>query len=141
MILLQAHSYSAIEAKDGEKCAIQFIDAIDENLRPEHKDKLMPIVAAIRYAENGGPGREYGIIHKRAKTYRDQAGWCAKTVQNDYDEWLKSDRKMEFLKYLATQYAPIGVDNDPNGLNKHWYKNVLHWQKRIIKGVFKELGI
>jgi len=143
LILLQAHSYTAIEVKDGENKALQFQEAIDwecpktgeVNIRKELRPTLAPIVAAIRYAENGGPGREYGILHKRVKpTYRSQAGWCAATVQKNWDRWQKTDKRLDFITFLGTKYAPIGADNDPNKLNYHWIKNVKHFHTKIVTG-------
>ena len=129
-----AKAYDAIVAKDGLARAEDFRDALRVNVRPEMHAELAPIIAAIRYAENGGKGREYGILHKRVKpTYRSQAGWCAATVQKNWDRWVKAGRKGEFLVYLGKKYCPVGAENDPNGLNKHWLKNVrYHTQK--IKG-------
>lgn len=135
LILAQSLSYEAIEAKDGVECAKQFQDAVEVNIRPELRAELAPIVAAIRYAENGGKGREYGILHPRVKpTYRSQAGWCAATVQKNYDRWLKADTKLSFIEFLGHRYCPIGADNDPDGLNKHWIQNVGHLTRQILRG-------
>ena len=126
--------HDAIQAKDGKACAAQFQDAVNENIRPELRATLAPYVAAIRYAENGGKGREYGILHPRVKpTYRSQAGWCAATVQKNYDRWVKAGRKGKFVAFLGGRYCPVGADNDPNGLNKHWVKNVTHYVTRFGK--------
>lgn len=115
----------AILKKDGRSAVESFNDAIRVNIRPECRNTLTPIVAAIRYAENGGAGREYGILHPRVKpTYRSQAGWCAATVQKNYDRWTKAGSKGPFINFLGRRYCPIGADNDPNGLNKHWIPNV-----------------
>ena len=78
-----ARSY--IEKKDGLEGAQEFSDAVERNIVP-FIDDLAPIVAAIRYAENGGPGREYGVMSDYAwnKTYSKQVGDCAKTVGNHY---------------------------------------------------------
>ena len=79
----------AIVYKDGTIAGEQFADAVKVNIRPELRTELSRYVAAIRYAENGGKGRQYGILHKRVKpTYRSQAGWCAATVQKNYDRWV-----------------------------------------------------
>ena len=137
LILAQSLSYKAIEAKDGVECAKQFQDAVEVNIRPELQAELAPIVAAIRYAENGGKGREYGILHPRVKpTYRSQAGWCAATVQKNYDRWLKvrGEADCDFIPFLGHRYCPIGADNDPNGLNKHWIQNVNHLTRQILRG-------
>ena len=125
-------SYSAILSKDGESSAESFLEAVEENVRPELHSKLAPIVAAIRYAENGGKGREYGILHPKVKpTYRSQAGWCAATVQKNYDRWTKAGSKGEFIVFLGNRYCPVGADNDPHGLNKHWIGNVTKFAERF----------
>ena len=124
--------FAAIKAKDGNACAAQFKDAVNVNIRPKLRIHLAPYVAAIRYAENGGKGREYGILHKRVKpTYRSQAGWCAATVQKNYDRWVKAGHTGEFVVFLGKRYCPVGADNDPNGLNKHWIKNVRKFYARF----------
>ena len=126
--------YDAITRKDGYHRSRAFREAVFENVREELHDKLTPIVAAIRYAENGGKGREYGILHPRVKpTYRSQAGWCAATVQKNYDRWVKAGSKGEFIVFLGNRYCPIGADNDPNGLNKHWIGNVTKFTKEFRK--------
>lgn len=120
---------TAITDKDGKECAAAFQDAIVVNIRPECREYLAPIVAAIRYAENGGPGREYGILHARVKpTYRSQAGWCAATVQKTWDRWSGTEG---FITYLGARYCPVGADNDPKGLNRHWVGNVTKFTKRF----------
>jgi hypothetical protein len=128
-----ADGRSAIVTKDGEAKAVLYDDAIKVNIRPECRAKLAPIVAAIRYAENGKT-YEYGIIHKRCpKGYRAQAGWCAATVQKNYDRWVKAGSKGDFITYLGGVYCPVGAKNDPHGLNKNWVKNVKHFAKKFKK--------
>ena len=123
----------AIKRKDGAAHAAQFEDAVRVNIRPELRANLAPIVAAIRHAENGRAGREYGVLHPKAlgKSYRTQAGWCAATVQKTYDRWTKAGRPGDFIAYLGKRYCPVGADNDPQGLNRHWFKNVTAWRNRI----------
>ena len=129
----------AIEAKDGKAAAAKFEDAIRVNIRAELRAELAPIVAAIRHAENGRAGREYGVLGdairrdmvRRGDTYRPQAGWCAATVQKTYDRWVRAGRPGAFIAYLGKRYCPIGADNDPQGLNRHWVKNVTAWRQKI----------
>ena len=124
--------YEAIVAKDGLTRATDYVNAVRENIRPKLHSKLAPIVTAIRYAENGGKGREYGILHKRVKlTYRSQAGWCAATVQKNYDRWVKAGKHGDFIEFLGRRYCPVGAKNDPRGLNRHWVKNVSHYVSRF----------
>ena len=128
-------AHAAIVKKDDVQCGEKFLDAIRVNVRPEMRETLAPIVAAIRYAENGSKGREYGILHKRVKpTYRSQAGWCAASVQKNWDRWVAAGSKGEFIVFLGNRYCPVGADNDPKGLNKHWIRNVSHYSSKIRRG-------
>jgi hypothetical protein len=127
MLCLPLFGQSPIERKDGKEAEKAFEAAIQENIRPELQEQLRPIVAAIRYAENGGAGKEFGILNSKANTYRKQAGWCAATVQKNWDRWMKAGCKEAFIDYLGKIYCPVGAENDPNGLNAHWVKNVRHW--------------
>ena len=122
-----------IERKDGAKRAEEFREAIRENIRPELQEILAPIVAAIRYAENGGAGKEFGILNSKADTYRKQAGWCAATVQKNWDRWVESGRKVDFITFLGNRYCPVGAENDPSGLNQHWIKNVTTFYIQFFK--------
>ena len=122
----------AIASKDGKACAAMFDDAIATNIRPECVRELAPIVAAIRYAENGRAGREYGILHPRVDpTYRSQAGWCAATVQKNWDRWHKAGAKGEFITFLGGRYCPLDDPRDKDKLNRHWIPNVKKFKKRF----------
>ena len=122
----------AIASKDGKACAASFDDAIVVNIRPELRTKLAPYVAAIRYAENGRAGREYGILHPRVKpTYRSQAGWCAATVQKNWDRWVAAGSVGEYVTFLGGRYCPLDDPRDKDKLNQHWIPNVKKFQKRF----------
>lgn len=123
----------AIYKKDGKAAAEAFQEAIKENIRPKHRATLAPIVAAIRYAENGGKGKEYGILHPRVKpTYRSQAGWCAATVQKNYDRWIKAMPRQSFIEFLGARYCPVGAKNDPKNLNRWWCRNVYFYTRKFL---------
>ena len=137
---VSAESWSqAIARKDGQAAAAKLQDAVNVNIRPELRSELAPIVAAIRFAENGAAGREYGILgagvkrdmKRKGDTYRPQAGWSAATVQKNYDRWVKAGKPGEFIAFLGKRYCPVGADNDPNGLNKHWINNVTRLTKEL----------
>ena len=153
------------------KAGEEFTDAIDDNVKAADREKLAPVVAAIRHAENGSngpppagrPHEEYGILHDKTThpncsrcpghapdTYRGQAGWCAATVQKNYDRYKNAggdpnDMKA-YLKFLGARYCPVDADNDrpceldpcpsgipqPHGINAHWLGNVSKYHKRII---------
>ena len=129
----QTKAHGAILQKDGIRCSQLFDQAIRANIRKDMRSELAPIVAAIRYAENGRPGIEYGCLSKYAKDrgYRRQAGECACTVQKNYDRWVKAGKHGKFIHFLGRVYCPVGAKNDPKGLNVHWIRNVTKFVKRF----------
>lgn len=137
------NSVAAITLKDGDKAAEAFADAVVVNIRPECREMLVPVLASIRYAENGRPGIEYGVLHPKAKngSYRTQAGWSAATVQKQFDRYCKAggDPKdvAAYLISLRDRYCPIGADNDPTNLNEHWLRNVSKFRSQIVNGTLK----
>ena len=127
----------AIEDKDGTEGLTAFNDAIGSNIRPELHNTLAPLVAAIRYAENGGAGREYGILHPNVKpTYRSQAGWCAATVQKNWDRYTLAggdqNNIFNFIEILGNKYCPIDDPKDTMHLNQYWFGNVVSLYKKFI---------
>jgi hypothetical protein len=137
-----------IEGRDGLEGAQEFHEAVEDNIRQgAHKHELAAIVAAIRYAENGRAGREYGALslYARDTTYRKQAGECAFSVQQNWDRYLTGGPCLNqinggncsiehqpqdsrdiysFIDYQGHVYCPLGADNDPTGLNHNWTGNV-----------------
>jgi len=100
-------------------------EAVAENVRTELQADGVKLLRAIRRAEAGGTGREFGIMNAKAKTLRQQAGWCAATFQKNWDRWSATDRAVPFLVFFAGRYAPEGVANDPDRLNQYWLSNVI----------------
>jgi hypothetical protein len=115
----------------------QIDDAIQENIPdPSMRPYFKRLVCAIRTAENGGKGREFGVLHPKANTFRKQAGWCAAICWKRHQEWLerkKNGSSSKFLVYLASRYAPKGASNDPLLQNYNWLHNV-----RSLMGKDKE---
>jgi hypothetical protein len=100
-----------------------------------HSDQLFTVLLAIRKAEKGGHGREFGILHPRAlnqaRSLRVQAGWCAATIRKNYERWIKANDGRDFIQFLGDRYCPVGADNDPDDLNTHWKGNVRFWVVRL----------
>lgn len=100
---------------------------------------LFCTLLAIRHAENGRAGIEFGVLHPRAvdkpNSLRVQAGWCAATVSKNFARWLKANGDDDFLMFLGRKYCPVGADNDPDGLNKHWVGNVRALTERNLRTV------
>ena len=97
-------------------------------------------LAAIRIAENGRAGREFGVLSEAADTYEAQARIAALSIRNNafryvsrFREWpvdAQGGLSEAFTKFMASRYAPVGTANDPTNLNQHWVKNV--W--RVYRG-------
>jgi hypothetical protein len=102
---------------------------------------LICVLFAIRTAENGREGIEFGVLHPRAvdqpNSLRVQAGWCAATISKNYNRWIESGEKTDFFTFLGNRYCPVGADNDPNGLNKHWIPNVEKITMRNASVIYK----
>jgi hypothetical protein len=90
---------------------------------------------ALRRTENGGPGREFGVLSVPAPTYDDQARVAAETVRRNIERFERTGRSAvdpasgryteDFIRFFSGRYAPIGAANDPAGLNRHHAGNLL----------------
>ena len=106
------------------------------------------ILLAIRKAENGRAGREFGVMHDAAidTNLQTQAAWAAATVVKNRARWeleVITARKGryrqtqsaataeagEFIEYLGKRYCPPGVHR----LNRHWVRNVKYWYAKLKK--------
>ena len=86
---------------------------------------------AIYLAEGGAKTRHpYGILTHYKHTTPRQA--CINTIRHRLKDWLLTDKKIDFITFLAQTYAPIGAKNDPRNLNKNWYKNVRYFYESEI---------
>ena len=88
---------------------------------------------AIRKAEGGNHTKHpYGILSKYKHTSHRKA--CINTIRHywrDYSKLpLQTRKSKRFLDYAQERYCPIGANNDPNGLNRNWSKNVSYWLRR-----------
>ena len=90
------------------------------------------IVNAIYIAEGGEEAKKpFGILSVSCNGYKECKEICYNTVVNNFDRWQLWGHKThkDYLSFLASRYAPVGAENDPTGLNKHWLNNV----KSIIR--------
>jgi len=88
------------------------------------------ILLAIRKAENGRSGCEFGIKHPKAwNTNLDtQAGWAAATIRKNRVRWSDAGMQSYFINFLADRYCPKECDAVGN-LN--WKKNVRFWFRKF----------
>jgi hypothetical protein len=98
------------------------------------------ILLAIRRAENGGPGMEFGVKHRlcRAAIEREpqrsldiQADWAATTIIKNRRRWELERCPGKFIDYLADKYCPAVAD--PQG-NENWKINITYFYERFKKG-------
>lgn len=98
--------------------------AVNNGISKEDHENLS-LLFAIRKAEHGGPGVEFGVLNPKAKgtNLRTQAGWAAATIMKNRSRH-NPKKDGNFIKYLGARYAPKGAENDPKGLNANWIDNV-----------------
>ena len=115
-------------------CSSLYADRIEDALvRNKVPLRFYTLVKAIRLSENGGPGKEFGIMNEKANDYDSQAGWCACTVWKNWLRYTKAnnidvnaDITKDYIKFLGARYCPEHLDP----LNKNWIPNVTyHWEK------------
>ena len=95
---------------------------------------LRYILFAIRRAENGARGREFGIISRRAPDLSSQAGQCAATIVHNYNRWKAAGSQESFIQYLGNIYCPTSGPNlrpAERELNHNWVHNVSSWYQRL----------
>lgn len=89
---------------------------------------------ALRRAENGRPGREFGVLSVPAPTYEDQARVAAESIRRNVERFEAMGRQAvdpvsgryseEFIRFFSNRYAPVGASNDPTGLNRYHARNL-----------------
>ncbi len=84
------------------------------------------LATAIWHAEGGAKTRHpYGILAKYKQTTPRQA--CINTIRSAKRRYIKTNQRMDFIKFLSLTYCPIGAKNDPSNLNTYWLKNVRYF--------------
>ena len=100
-------------------------------------DVMLCILLAVRTCEAGRAGYEFGVTDRRAidkpNSLRVQAGWAARTISNQQKRWIKAGGDIDLISSLAARYAPVGVSNDPRGLNRNWERNVRSVTERNLR--------
>lgn len=89
---------------------------------------VQKIVDAIYLAEGGEKAKKpYGILSVPCDSEASCRRIAENTVRNNFRRWLDSGAEGDYLEFLARRYAPVGVKNDPKGLNQNWLSNVRYF--------------
>jgi len=98
-------------------------------------------LAALRKTENGGPGRELGVLSVSAPTLADQYDVAARSLANNEKRYtdvtgqspVGGDGRLtpDFLRFFSARWAPVGASNDPTNLNSNHARNLESWYNRI----------
>ncbi len=86
------------------------------------------ILFAIRKADNGPPGNEFGVMCQKGTDLDTQAGWAAATIVKNRQRWLMTICGEDFITFLGDRYCP--AETDPVG-NKNWKRNVMYWTAKL----------
>ena len=81
------------------------------------------LLLAIREAEKGRKGFEFGIISAKNTDLETQCRYACETIINNVKRFYRQTEN-DFITFLGSRYAPVGADNDPHNLNAHWVRNV-----------------
>jgi hypothetical protein len=103
------------------------------------------LLHALRRAENGGPGREFGVLSVPAPTYHDQARIAAESIRRSVERFEAGGRRAfdplsgrytrEFIEFFSRRYAPVGAGNDPANLNQYHAQNLIRLYTQLAPKV------
>jgi len=92
-------------------------------------------LCALRIAENGGPGREFGVLSVSAATYEEQVDIAARSFKNHETRYTDATAfpphtyygryTEEFLRSFSARWAPNDAENDPTDLNHNHAANLI----------------
>ena len=93
---------------------------------PDHSNDA--IANAIYKAEGSEKAKKpYGILSVACEDEKECRKICLNTIRNQRVRHAKHDCGFTYLECLSRRYAPIGVANDPTGLNKNWLRLVKYF--------------
>ena len=121
------------------------------------------LLLAIREAEKGRKGFEFGIISAKNTNLETQCRYACETIINNvkrFHQYLQEEERSalserredelcsrsvegkpgfplqcdDFITFLGSRYAPAGADNDPHNLNSHWVSNVKFFYNQFTGG-------
>jgi hypothetical protein len=94
------------------------------------RGNLFNLLLAIRKAENGPPGFEFGVVAVKNTNLEKQAAWAAATIVKNHKRFhVQGCNDFEaFIEFLGNVYCPPSIDHRGN---INWLKNVKFWFKKF----------
>lgn len=92
--------------------------------------EALPFLAqAITRAENDPTGK-YGV--RSIKDPVNPKKVLINSINNNFNRWMSgrqpapwiNEKPKKFVDFMQRRWAPIGAENDPDGLNQYWAPNV-----------------
>ena len=74
------------------------------------------VLLCVRVVENGGEGKQYGVLSVPAPTHQAQARVAAQSIK-------RRVQSPADLPVWAQRWCPVGAEND-NGSNRFWLANM-----------------
>jgi hypothetical protein len=96
-------------------------------------------IRTIRTVENGGPGREFGVLTIPAPTYAQQLEVCCNSVAHRMTQFIlncpddspfdyasgRLQYSVAFIEWFGGYWAPTDAPNDPADMNAKWVENAI----------------
>ncbi len=105
-----------------------------DNGKLEYPVNPYALLFAIREAEKGRKGFEFGIIIAKNTDLETQCRYACETIVNNVKRFHRQIGENDFITFLGSRYAPVGADNDPHNLNAHWVRNVKFFYNQFTGG-------
>lgn len=122
-------NYSSVIIPTKNYLQTEFSDEYETIMAAAHRNGCFGdnslVLFAVRKAENGGPGIEFGIECQRGTNLNMQAGWAAATIMKNRSRWYAINARGNFIVFLGKRYCPLN--------SEVWIKNVTYWYE-----IFKE---
>jgi hypothetical protein len=132
--------HSKLEKEFGKEYSIMMGAAKRNDIADTDYDGIA-MLGAIRRAENGRQGREFGVLSPKAMgqpgdtpeiSLDRQAGWAAASIVSNRKRYEASDKTVPFEDFMGSRWAPPNVANDPTNLNKNWAGNVKKFKSGFL---------
>ena len=87
-------------------------------------EEILQAIWQVEGKEKAAP-YYYGVRSVKCRSKGACREVCRRTIRNNRVRYAKTKSNSgDFINFLARKFAPIGVANDPRGLNRNWERNM-----------------